>query len=107
MATQPTCGKIIKVTVHLRDKSTKIINENVCGKSGDCSEMMSLLDSTRSMQEKLNQFLSNLVENERRNGANESHDVNNVLVEEGMLGVISKIAVTEDFYKCFLVLPCG
>lgn len=78
--TQQINGKVVRVTVHLRDQTTKILDESVKGGDGNSSGLKPLSESLLTMQQKLNTFLTGLVEQER--GTTSNVTVNNA-DEEG------------------------
>jgi len=73
MATETINGKVVKVTVHLRDTSAKVLYDNVKANDSSRSDLKSLSQSLLNMQAKLNTFLTGIVEQ----GRESTPDVNN------------------------------
>lgn len=57
--------KSVRVTIHLRDNSTKELTENVLDGSGDSSDLKTLVQSLTTLQSRVNSCLTELVEQER------------------------------------------
>lgn len=88
MATHEIGCKLVKATVHLQDKSTKVLSENIREKSPDCSKLSSLSESLLAIQDRLNAFLTDIVE-EERGTIPAANNINNKADEEGISQIVN------------------
>lgn len=65
MNTATVLDKSLRITIHLRDQSSKQLAEDVCNGSGDNVDLKALSQSLVSLQTKVNTFLTELVDQER------------------------------------------
>lgn len=56
---------MLSVTIHLRDKTTKALTENIDNVSGDGNKLKALSTALQTLQTKVNDYLTGLVENEK------------------------------------------
>ncbi|XP_052769601.1 chromatin accessibility complex 16kD protein-like isoform X2 [Mya arenaria] len=82
MSTNTEAGQIIQVTVHLRDKSTRVFADSINAGSGDGCAHKSLSENIQIMQEKVNSFLTELVEQEKITAASTQENTNRKEADE-------------------------
>jgi len=74
---------MLQATVHLRDGTTKVFSESHSNESGDgtspCGQSLSV--KIQTMQEQVNSFLTELVEQEKSSGTAQN---NKITADEGM-----------------------
>lgn len=88
MATHEIGCKLVKATVHLRDKSSKVLSENIHEKSPDSSKLSSLSEALLVIQDRLNAFLTDIVE-EERGTTPVANNINNKADEEGISQIVN------------------